>query len=154
MKWGKLRVLAGVLLILIVGLTVYVRLAPTDPQSWQQQGYPSGLGERVSSRGYIWREAVSEDGKKQLMALQQIITDTPRTKRVAGSIEEKQITFVTRSLVMGFPDYTTIGVYDGLIEDADQRYLEINGRLRFGTLDFGVNAKRIKGWLAEFKAGR
>ena len=48
---------------------------------------------------------------------------------------------------MGFPDYTTIGVYDGLIEDADQRYLEINGRLRFGTLDFGVNAKRIKGWL-------
>lgn len=149
-----LRRIGWVLLIALVGLSAYVRLAPTDPQRWQQQGYPSGLDARETSRGYIWRQAISGDGTQQLQALDQIIMDTPRTKRIAGSLDEKQITYVTRSMIMGFPDYTTVGIYEGLIEDGDQRYLEINGRLRFGQLDFGVNAERIKGWLTTFEAGR
>lgn len=142
-----------IVLILIAGLMAYVRLAPSDPEVWHQQAYPSGMGEKASKVGYIWREAIVGDGTDQLNRLDKIIMDTTRTMRLAGSVEEGQITYVTRSTVMGFPDYTTIGVYNGLIEDSDQQYLEINGRLRFGQLDFGVNAKRIKGWLADLKAG-
>ena len=142
-----------IVLIIGVALLAYIRLAPSDPAVWHKQSYPSGLGEHVSSGGYVWREAIAGDGKDQLRSLDRIVMDTPRTTLLAGSVDEKQITYVTRSAVMGFPDYTTIGVYQGLIEDSGQRYLEINGRLRFGKSDLGVNAKRVKGWLAAFEAG-
>tara|TARA_R110002074_G_scaffold48047_9_gene123076 strand:- start:1914 stop:2378 length:465 start_codon:yes stop_codon:yes gene_type:complete len=153
MKQGKKRMLWWIVLIIGVALLAYIRLAPSDPAVWHKQAYPSGLGEHVSSGGYVWREAIAGDGKDQLRSLDRIVMDTPRTTLLAGSVDEKQITYVTRSAVMGFPDYTTIGVYQGLIEDSDQRYLEINGRLRFGKSDLGVNAKRVKGWLAAFEAG-
>ena len=138
-----------VVLILIGGFLAYVRLAPSDPEVWHQQAYPSGMGEKLSSSGYIWREPVADDGKEQLSRLDQIILATPRTTVLAGSVQDGQITYVTRSAVIGFPDYSTVGVY----HDGDQHYLEINGRLRFGRSDLGVNAKRIKGWIADLKVG-
>jgi len=52
------------------------------------------------------------------------------------------ITYVTRSRVFGFPDYTTV-------RQAGPQ-LEIYGRLRFGRSDLGVNAARIDGWLQSF----
>lgn len=140
-------------LTLVVGFFVYVRLAPSDPGKWHSQASPSGMGEHRSKAGHVWREGASGNGKDQLRTLDRIIMDTPHTTRLAGSVDEKKITYVSRSAVFGFPDYTTIGVYDGLIEDGDQHYLEINGRLRFGVSDMGVNAKRIKGWLAALQAG-
>lgn len=140
-------------LILIAGLMAYIRLAPSSPEVWHSQDYPSGMGEKVTSTGYVWREEIAGDGTEQLRNLDRIIMDTPRTVRLTGSVEEKQITYVTRSMVMGFPDYTTIGVYQGQAKDSDQRYLEINARLRFGKSDFGVNARRVKGWLAVLEAG-
>ncbi len=110
-------------------------------------------GGQVFAGGYVWREAVADGDNSQLHQLDQIIMTTSRTTRLVGSIEEKQITYVTRSAVLGFPDYTTVGVYHGLNGTTDQRYFEINGRLRFGQSDLGVNAKRIKGWVADLKAG-
>ena len=65
---------------------------------------------------------------------------TPRTRLIAGSAEEGLLTFQTRSLLWGFPDYTTASVTDGT--------LVIYGRLRFGRSDIGVNKARILGWLA------
>ena len=148
-KNRKLRIILLVLLIVIGGFLGYVRLAPSDPQEWHKQAYPSGMGDIPSSAGFIWRAPLADEGKDRLNRLDQIIMSTPRTTRLAGSVDTGKITYVTRSAVIGFPDYTTIGVYQGLIEDSDIRYLEINGRLRFGHSDFGVNAKRIKGWLAQ-----
>ncbi|MGJ8627792.1 MAG: DUF1499 domain-containing protein [Sulfitobacter sp.] len=148
-KNWKLRIILLVLLIVISGFLGYVRLAPSDPEEWHKQAYPSGMGDISSSAGFIWRAPIADDDKDRLSRLDQIIMSTPRTTRLAGSVEAGKITYVTRSAVIGFPDYTTVGVYQGLIEDGDIRYLEINGRLRFGQSDFGVNAKRIKGWLAQ-----
>lgn len=135
----------GLVIIIIVGLAAYVRFAPSDPVRWNVASRASELGEKRFKKGYIWREAVEDDGKDRLAALDQIVMATPRTTRLAGSVDEGQITYITRSQMMGFPDYTTIGVYDGA--ETGARYLEINGRLRFGRSDLGVNAKRIKGWL-------
>ena len=50
------------------------------------------------------------------------------------------MTFETRSLRLGFPDYTTITIQDGL--------LVVYGRLRFGKADMGVNKTRVTEWLA------
>ena len=80
-----------------------------------------------------------------LAALDSIIRDTPRTQVLAGSVDEGMITYVTRSRVFGFPDYTTVR------QEGDM--LEVYGRLRFGKSDLGVNAARIDGWLRQLQAG-
>jgi uncharacterized protein (DUF1499 family) len=80
-----------------------------------------------------------------LERLDVIIRATPRTHVLAGTPESGMITYVTRSAVFGFPDYTT------LRRAGDQ--LEIYGRLRFGKSDLGVNATRIDGWLMRLRQG-
>ncbi len=142
---GRLVVL--VLLMVVIGLGMgYVRFAPSDPGVWHRPAYPSGVVESQSSSGYLWREGITEDGLSVLGKLDAIIMATPRTTRLAGSVDEGLITYVTRSAFFGFPDYTTVGI----TADGDLRYLEINGRARFGLSDLGVNADRIKGWLGRF----
>ncbi|SDF99649.1 DUF1499 domain-containing protein [Sulfitobacter delicatus] len=91
----------------------------------------------------IWR-APYEEGL--LKSLDEVIRKTPRTDVVAGSLADGQITYVTRSALMGYPDFTTIGIYGD-----DPRYAEIYARSRFGKSDLGVNAKRVEGWLTEIK---
>ena len=63
---------------------------------------------------------------------------------LAGSVEQGMITYVTRSIVVGFPDYTTV------LQNGDQ--LVIYARLRFGRSDFGVNHARIKRWIDALQA--
>ena len=144
---GVPMVFWGILLVGVVALA-YVRLAPTEPERWHKQAYPSGMGERLGKKSYVWREAVEGDGAAQLQAMVDVVARTPRTTVVAGSVDARQITFVSRSQVFGFPDYTTIGVYEGRVEDGVQVYFEIYARARFGGSDLGVNAKRVRGWLS------
>lgn len=134
-----------IVLIVVLGFAAYVRLAPTDIDAWHQRADGTEMGETTLSNGYIWRETAAGDGGEELSRLDGAIMATPRTTRLAGSVDAGQITYVTRSAVMGFPDYTTVGVYDG----QDAPYIEINARSRFGSSDLGVNARRVKGWLAD-----
>ena len=62
-----------------------------------------------------------------------------RTEVLAGSPSEGRVTYITRSMWFGFPDYTTVQLEDD--------GLEIYGRLRFGQSDQGVNRARVEGWL-------
>ena len=55
------------------------------------------------------------------------------------------VTYITRTQVLGFPDYTTAA------QDGD--LLKVYARLRFGRSDLGANKERINGWLAEMEAG-
>jgi uncharacterized protein (DUF1499 family) len=80
-------------------------------------------------------------GEDALARLDEIALETPRTSRLAGSAEDGRVTYVTRSRVFGFPDYTTAEVVDG--------QLRVFGRLRFGGSDMGVNRARIESWLAQ-----
>ena len=70
--------------------------------------------------------------------------DTPAALALPrfGSLvmDQGRITWITRSLLWGFPDYTTAEVR------ADGLYLF--ARLRFGGGDNGVNAARLRNWLA------
>ena len=83
---------------------------------------------------------VVSDAPGRFARLEEIILATARTERLAGSAEAGMATYVTRSKVFGFPDYTTIRQRDG--------QLEIYGRLRFGKSDLGVNKARVESWLA------
>lgn len=126
MKWFLLPVLA------VLGFALYVRLAPTDPARWHRP--VEGQESRVFAAGVLRIEALN------LADLAAVAAAWPRTRLLAGSIKEGRLTYVTRSRLWGFPDYTTI----------EQRPdgVAIYARLRFGRSDLGVNGERVKAWIA------
>lgn len=133
------------LFILLAGLA-YVRLAPSDPARWHQ------LPQRPTwqEAGTPWDAVFAQpggaalrlrgDGRQLLADLAQVAAATPRTRLLAGSPEAGRMTWVTRSLLIGFPDYTTAEVRE------DGLYLV--ARQRFGNGDWGVNAARLQDWMA------
>jgi len=127
-RWLGLVVLVG---IIAIG---WVRLAPSDPERWHEM--PQTLQNQDLAGGAIRLAELGPDG---LARLDTVIRATPRTSVLAGSVQSGMITYVTRTKVVGFPDYTTIR------QSGDR--IEIYGRLRYGISDLGVNAARIDGWL-------
>lgn len=126
-----MKLLIG-LLVLIAGLMAYVRLAPTDAAQWHKP--VEGDNDQDFAGGAIRMADLS------LAALDQVATGWPRTTVLTGSVAEGRITYVTRSALWGFPDYTTVETRgDGVA---------IYARLRFGRSDLGVNGKRITAWLS------
>ena len=138
MKWGVAGI--GVVLVVLAAISAYVRLAPADTTRWHQM--PDGITDRDVEGGAM---RVVEAGEGGFERLHEIILASPRTKVFAGSTGDGMITYVSRSRVFGFPDYTTVRDMGGR--------LEIYGRLRFGKSDLGVNAARIDGWLQALAQG-
>ena len=130
----------GVVLVLVAGGMAYIRLAPSDPARWHVD-----LAAGNIPKAHVFcirpgsRYDVQGDPKALLSRLDAIALATPRTVRLAGSAEEGRITWVSRSALMGYPDYTTAQVMEG-------QGLCIAGRQRFGSEDWGVNARRIGVW--------
>lgn len=146
LEYGLIVALFGCLALL--GLMAFIRLAPANLADWHR---PLALD--VWSNGGPWDRVVPMTGGASLRLsvhkgapgdllarLDAIAMAAPRTKRLAGSVETGRITWESRSLFWGFPDYTTADVR------ADGLY--IHARLRFGRRDFGVNAARLADWLA------
>lgn len=132
------RLVALVVIALSVALVAFIRLAPSDPARWHQM--PGTITNRDLEGGAMRRVA------GDLAALDAIARATPRTRVLAGSVSAGMITYVTRSRLMGFPDYTTVR------QSGDT--LEIFARLRFGRSDLGVNAARVDGWLGRLAEAR
>lgn len=128
------------LIIVIVGLALYVRLAPTDPARWHQPLTAAEPFDRQDEGGFAAARQMTAPAADVLQRLQETALATPRTTLVAGSVADGLMTFQTRSALWGFPDYTTVGV--------DGDLLVIHGRLRFGRSDMGVNKLRVMAWLA------
>jgi len=135
MNMGRLMTALWVLVAIIVVGMGYIRLAPSDPARWH---VAPDVRENADLTHGVKR--VIAAGPAALGQLDAIIRESPRTRVLAGSVEEGMITYVTRTAVMGFPDYTTI--------QAAGDQVQIYGRLRFGRSDLGVNRNRVDGWLA------
>ena len=132
--WGL-----SLLAVVVVGFGLYVRFAPSYPARWHRM--PQDVTSRDLPDGAM--RVIPASGAAPLKRLDAIIRSTPRTRVLAGSTETGMITYITRSALWHFPDYTTVR------RDGDQ--IEIYGRLRFGQSDLGVNAARIDRWLAQYK---
>lgn len=123
-----------VIIAVAIGGLAYIRLAPSDPSVWHTD--PQVLSDQDLRDGVRRRF----EGDEAMMAqLERIILSTSRTEKLAGSVEEGRVTYITRSKWMGFPDYTTVQLVDGDIE--------LHARLRFGRSDLGVNKARVDAWL-------
>ncbi|MEJ6402206.1 DUF1499 domain-containing protein [Yoonia sp. 2307UL14-13] len=135
-----MRILAIFAVVFIV-LMAYIRLAPNKADTWHQPSMLTGPGDYPEEGGFRVERRIAAPADDVLSRLRSIALATPRTDILAGSVESGLITFITRSRIMGFPDYTTASIY----EDT----LSIYGRLRFGRSDLGVNQARVQAWLAQ-----
>lgn len=133
-----MRILAF-LLLLVLGLMAYIRLAPTNADRWHKLADMTEPGDTSEEGGFLSVRRIAAPAEEVLKAVEQRALATPRTRLVKGSVDDAMMTFQTRSLIMGFPDHTTVGVQGDL--------LVIYGRLRFGRSDLGVNRARIADWL-------
>lgn len=141
---NKAMNLIFILLLLVAGFMAYVRLAPSDPAVWNPS-LPTDLARdgRLQIAEGSARVAMPATADS-LARLNEIALATPRTKLIAGSVAEGRMTWQTRSAVFGFPDYITAQITD----TSDGPRLDIYARLRFGKGDMGVNAARLRNWLA------
>jgi len=134
MKWLVVSVVA------LVGLGLWVRLAPSDPARWH---VPIKGDKDKDFKGGVLRVIAGDAAR--FAALDEIIRGTARTHGLAGSVAEGRVSYVTRSKLWRFPDYTTVELR------GDQ--IAIYGRLRFGRSDMGVNRARVSGWLKALAQG-
>ena len=145
----KLPSLAALILILLAGLVAYVRFAPINPDDWHLdlglrpaplvKPSPDALA-TLPNGAYTDLPLSPDQAQTTLAKLDAIALATPRTRRLSGSAASGRITWESRSLIWGFPDYTTAQITtDGLTMFARQR---------FGSQDLGVNAARLRDWLA------
>ena len=132
---GRIMILVWVLLAAAVVIVGFIRLAPVDPFDWNTQ---PELTEDKEFRGGVFR--VVRTGPDGLRQFDRIASGAARTNLLSGSVEDGQATYVTRTKVIGFPDYTTAR------QDGD--LLKVYARLRFGRSDLGVNKARIDAWLS------
>ncbi|MGB5558281.1 MAG: DUF1499 domain-containing protein [Paracoccaceae bacterium] len=127
-------------LLVLVGFGLYVRLAPSDPARWHVDPETAAAPPGGSFRTQVQMQVAPEAA---LTAFAARALDTPRTKVLAGSAAEGRITFVTRSRLWGFPDYTTVAAE--AVPGGSQ--LTVLARLRFGAGDLGVNRARVEAWV-------
>lgn len=125
-----------VLVVFVAGLMAYVRLAPSDPGRWHR---PIEGSDDQDFEGGVLRLSLLD-----IATIDRIAQNWRRTEVVAGSVAEGRITYVTRSALWGFPDYTTVEARDAGVA--------IYARLRFGRSDLGVNGKRVTAWLTAAQA--
>lgn len=120
---------------LVVAFAIYVRVAPVRTADW----HVPPVGDESGADGFAIVRDVAGRSEDVLQAVMRVALATPRTRLIAGDVDEGMMTFQTRSRVMGFPDYTTMMMRDGR--------LIIYARLRFGQSDLGVNRARVEDWL-------
>ncbi len=143
----------SVIVALVLALMGYVRLAPVDVAQWhinlqttRPPGLPTvpavaGADPVLAVAGGAYADLATADPAATLARLDATALATPRTRRIAGSVAEGHVTWETRSALWGFPDYTTAQITpSGLL---------LYARLRFGSSDLGVNAARLRQWLAQ-----
>ena len=135
-----------VLVVLLVGLGLYVRLAPSDPARWH---IDPETADAPPNGSYYTQLVLNLPPDEALHRLEMVVLAYPRTRILAGTAAEGRMTFITRSRLCGFPDYTTVSAQP--VQGGSS--LRVLARLRFGSGDLGVNEARVKGWLSALSVG-
>lgn len=136
-----------------IALVLAIRLAPSDPAVWHiavADGSVATDGNcaehiRVQTGGARATCLLPGDPVQVLTKLSAVALAYPRTTLLAGSPAEGRMTWVSRSRIMGFPDYITAQA----AQTPQGTRLDVYARLRFGGSDLGVNAARLTTWLQQ-----
>lgn len=137
------------LVVIVLGVMAYIRLAPSDPARWHED---PRLVTRPSSPNFHLIRMVGGDEMPRVFqmtpeALAARVDQVARddgAQMIAGSLTAGHMTYLSRTPLMGFPDYTSV-----LIEPAGEGAMAlVFARSRFGHSDLGVNRARITRWIA------
>ena len=120
-----------ILIGLVLAFAAYVRAAPSEPNRWH-----ISINAETESNLAGGAVRILPNSTETLTVLNRNMLNRPRTKILAGSIEQGRVTYITRTKLMGYPDYTTI--------EQSGEDIKLFARLRFGKSDFGVNAARLE----------
>jgi uncharacterized protein (DUF1499 family) len=139
-SWKGVKMAGGFLVLLAVAFMLYVRFAPSDPSRWNQPVAATSDADRTGGAVRVF-----DGGTEAFARIDEAARALPRTDVLAGSLAEGRITYITRSRVFGFPDYTTV--------EMDGDTIRMYARLRFGSSDLGVNRARLEQLLAAAERG-
>jgi hypothetical protein len=135
-------------IIAALGMMAYIRVVPSDPADWHIDIASPGFAPGANWATFCpvpGARFAPADPMAALADLDAVAMASPGTTRLAGSPTDGHITWITRSRLIGYPDYTTAQILD---TPAGPR-LCILARQRFGVEDFGVNAARVTGWMQQ-----
>lgn len=143
-----IKVLLLVVLLLASGLMGYVWFAPSDPARWHED---PRLVARPTTPNFHLQRLVGGDAMppmvqinaQDLAARVDRVAKADGAKLIGGSVASGHMTYLTRSPMLGFPDYTSV-----LIESAgDGAMVLAFARARFGYSDMGANRNRTERWM-------
>jgi uncharacterized protein (DUF1499 family) len=142
----NMAVVSNILILGVIILMAYIRLAPSDPAVWHQDP------ETAASTGKPNEYRLTGDlapvlriAAPDLVALvYELIEAQPRVTHIAGNPSTLMMTFMQRSMSVGYPDYITFKISP---MEEDRSKLEILSRSRFGHSDLGVNKLRVEQWV-------
>lgn len=150
LKWLLIAVLVAT-----GGLAVTMRMVSDDPEVWhvdpamaERTGQPNDylVAPEGATAAEIDRVAkVHETEPRALLFQFDAVARPAGAKVVAGSVDDRWITYVQRSMIFGFPDYISVRA----LEVEGGAALIIWSRSRYGQSDLGVNKRRIDGWLKQ-----
>ncbi len=129
-----------VLLLTVALVLAYIRLAPSDAARWHvdpAEASDPGAG------GVLMRHAMDVPPDAAMRSFDEVASEAPRTRLLAGSVAAGHVTYVSRTKWIGFPDYITVKA----VAAESGSDLVILSRLRFGRSDLGVNRVRLEDWL-------
>ena len=135
--------------LVVLAAMAWVRLSPNPPARWQVD--PLEAGRPGMENGYLIRPDGGDAAAPiypvspadLAVDIDRIARAWPRTRLLAGSVASGRMTYVTRSRVWGFPDFTTIRV----LPVPGGATFAAFARARFGRSDLGVNKARLMAWL-------
>ena len=144
-----LKLILILLGMIVVAGALWVRIAPSDPARWhldpRREARPATPNFHLLRMGDGDAPAPIYDMPPQRLAETfHDIATADGAALIAGRVSDGHMTYLTRSRLMGFPDYTTV-----LIEPAgDGSMLTGFARARFGHSDMGANRARLERWVA------
>ena len=143
-----MRALALLLLAVLAIALSYARLAPSDPKTWNID--PTDPAIKPGPKGYLLRAngdapaPVFDAAPGMLLeVLEDVALMTPGTERLAGDPLRRQLTFLSRSTVLGLPDYTTVQA----VAIGARTSLVVYARSRFLPMGKAKHKARVDGWL-------
>ena len=145
---NRLGAAVAVIAAVLAAADAWVRLAPSDPAVWHVD--PLTVAKPATPNAWLLREG-DGDAPPLVLALPPdqaaarvaaVALATPRTQVLAG--QGDWVTYVTRSALWGFPDFTSVRVVPA---DGGSQIV-IFARSRFGKGDMGVNRARVEDWAA------
>ncbi|WP_071797287.1 DUF1499 domain-containing protein [Natronohydrobacter thiooxidans] len=144
-----IKLLGLALGVLALAVMAWIRLAPTDPARWHED---PRLVARPSSPNFHLIRMVGGDEMPRVFQMRpealaarvDAVARADGAELIAGSLASGHMTYLSRTPLMGFPDYSSI-----LIEPAGEGAMLLAfARSRFGRSDLGVNRARITRWIA------